>query len=160
MVMDEFVHAAFVCNLLVMQHHSSIYLMSKENLCNKPFEVVMKLIQFLSVTDWIVRKLNTLEKAQTSFSVVQFGVTSPLFGKQAQADYSCYTERTKINARGKEDTVWSWTSSCTPPSSAKPWDSASHAAPLISMFNLCNKSFESCYMKFDLVPEYFVVGSA
>jgi hypothetical protein len=53
-------------------------------------------------------------------------------------------------------TAWSWTSSCTPPSSAKPWDSASqHHSSLCLMYAI---NPLKVVMKFDLVPEYFGVG--
>ncbi len=66
--------------LLIMQHHSSLYLIYAIN----PLKVVMK---FDLVPEYfgvgIERKLNILEEAPASFSVVQFGITSLLFGKQA-----------------------------------------------------------------------------
>ncbi len=66
--------------LLVMQHHSSLYLIYAIN----PLKVVMKfdfVPEYLGMG--IVRKLNILEEAPASFAVVQFGVTSPLSCKLA-----------------------------------------------------------------------------
>ncbi|MFO0001470.1 MAG: hypothetical protein ACK559_10085, partial [bacterium] len=62
------------------QHHSSLCLIYAIN----PLNVVMKFAldpEYFGVS--IVRKLNILEEAQTSFAVVQFGVTSPLSCKLA-----------------------------------------------------------------------------